>query len=166
MRFISVCTVGLLAISGSAQQVLPKKPAVYIGADRTSRVEVRPPGLRFGLRKPREVALAPLSESEAASLSGPGPRLKVGIQRHLAPHALAAGAWETAPGGGQFWRMSIRSAGSRGMRVELVNFDAGDGLVWLHDGENVAGPYTGKGPHGDGHFWTETVASELATLEY
>src|SRR3954452_8142684 len=113
MRFILIaaCAAGLSVSSSEAQQLLRKDPAVYTGGARTSRVEVRPPGLRFGLRKPREVALAPLSESEAASLSGPGPRLKVGIQRHLAPHALAAGAWETAPGGGQFWRMSIRSAG-------------------------------------------------------
>src|SRR6185437_8073061 len=99
MRFfqIAACAAGLLWISGAgAQQMLRKGPAVYTGGDRTSRVEVRAPGIRLGLRKPREVALAPLSEAEVAILAGPGTRLKAGIQRKLAPHALAAGSWEIA----------------------------------------------------------------------
>ena len=52
------------------------------------------------------------------------------------------------------------------MRVEFAGFDVGEGRVWLHDGSHVAGPYTGTGPHGDGHFWSETVESGSAILEY
>jgi hypothetical protein len=168
MRFftIVVCTAGVCAFSASAQQqVMRKEPAVYAGV-RTSRVEVRPPGIRLGLRKPREVALAPLSESEAAILAGPGTRLKAGIQRRLSPNAIAAGSWETTPGGGRVWRMAVRSPGSHGLRVEFDHFDAGTGQVWIHNGDNVAGPYTGKGPHDDGHFFSETVFSDSAIVEY
>jgi hypothetical protein len=62
--------------------------------------------------------------------------------------------------------MALRSPGSRGIRVEFGNFDAGEGRVWVHDGTHVAGPYTGKGPHGDGNFWSETVESGAAIVEY
>src|SRR5215472_2180254 len=167
MRYsrVAVCAAGLCAFSASAQPVLRKEPAVYTGG-RASRVEVRPPGIRLGLRKPREVTLAPLSEAEVATLSGPDTRLKAGIQRKLAPHALAAGSWEVTPGGARVWRMAVRSPGSHGLRVEFDNFDAGDGRVWLHDGANVAGPYSGRGPYDNGHFFSETVFSESAILEY
>jgi hypothetical protein len=50
--------------------------------------------------------------------------------------------------------------------VEFTNFDAGAGRVWLHDGESVAGPYSGRGPQEDGHFWSETVEGGSAILEY
>src|SRR6266446_1743606 len=116
MRFtmIAACAAGLCLSSADAQQqVLRKEPAVYSGGDRTSRVEVRPPGIRLGLRKPREVALAPLSEAEVAILTGPGTRLKAGIQRKVDAHAIAAGSWETLPGGGRVWHMAIRSPGSQ-----------------------------------------------------
>src|SRR5215475_10079138 len=163
---VAVCAAGLCALGASAQQmVMRKDPAVYTG-NRTSRVEVRPPGIRLGLRKPREVALAPLSEAEVALLSRPGTRLKAGIQRPLAPHALTAGSWETTSGGERVWHMALRSPGSKGLRVEFDNFDVGTGRVWLHNGTDVAGPYTGKGPHNDGHFFSETVFSDSATLEY
>ena len=167
MRYsrVAVCAAGLCAFSAGAQPVLRKEPAVYTGG-RTSRVEVRPPGIRLGLRKPREVTLAPLSEAEVATLSGPDTRLKAGIQRKLAPHSLAAGSWEVMPGGARVWRMALRSPGSHGLRVEFDHFNAGDGRVWLHDGDNVAGPYSGKGPHDNGHFFSETVFSESAILEY
>ena len=127
---------------------------MYSGGDRTSRVEVRPPGLRLGLRNPREVALAPLSEAEVALLTGPGTRLIAGVQRKVAPHAAAAGVWETTAGGSRVWRLALRSPGARAMRVEFAGFDAGEGRVWLHNGASVAGPYTGGGPHNDGHFWS------------
>ena len=164
--WIAACATGLCVSSASAQESLRKDPAVYTVQDRTPRVGVRPPGIRLGLRKPREVALAPLSGTEVAILTGPGTRLKAGIQRRLAAHAIAAGAWETLPGGGRVWHMGIRSPGSQGIRVEFTDFDAADGRVWLHDGTTVAGPYTGKGPHGDGRFWSETVFSESVTVEY
>src|SRR5258706_11616611 len=130
MRFtmIAACAAGLCVSSADAQQqVLRKEPAVYSGGDRTSRVEVRPPGIRLGLRKPREVALAPLSEAEVAILTGPGTRLITGVQRRLAPHAAATGGWETIAGGRPGRRMGLRTPGARALRVEFSHFDAGQG---------------------------------------
>ncbi len=52
------------------------------------------------------------------------------------------------------------------MRVEFRNFSVGNGKVWVHDGSQVAGPYSGNGIFGDGHFWSATIFSELVTIEY
>ena len=122
--------------------------------------------MRLGLRKPREFALASLSENEQAQLAEPGPRLKIGIRRAVAPQALASGTWQTTLDGSRVWRMAIASPGSRGMRVEFDNFSAGAGRVWVHDGEHVAGPYTGAGLYDDGHFWSASVFSGSAIVEY
>lgn len=163
---ISVCALGLSLSVATAQQSLRKEPARFTGPDRVSRVEARPPGMRLGLRNPREIALASLSESEMARLAEPGSRLKTGIRRTLAPHAMVAGNWETTSEGTRLWRMAIRSPGSHGMRVEFENFSVGAGRVWVHDGSHVAGPYTGRGVYDGGHFWSGAIASNSAIVEY
>ncbi|MCU1236755.1 MAG: hypothetical protein JWP63_4722, partial [Candidatus Solibacter sp.] len=162
----SVCAVGLGVSIAGAQQLTRKEPARFTGTDRVSPAEARPPGMRLGLRQPRQFALASLSETERAHLTEPGPRLKTGIRRTLAPHALAAGTWQTASDGTRLWRIAIHSPESRGMRVEFDNFSVGAGRVWVHDGDRVAGPYTGEGIYGDGHFWSASVFSSSAIVEY
>ncbi len=163
---ITAWAVTLCAAISNAQPVLRKEPALYAGTERTSRVEVPPPGIRFGLRKPREFALAPLSVPERAGLAGPGPRLRTGVHRSLPANLLSAGDWETTAEGKRVWRMAIRSPGSLGIRVEFRNFSAGGGRVWLHNGDQIAGPYNGRGIFEDGHFWSATVFSDSVTLEY
>src|ERR1017187_1387805 len=103
--FISVCAVGIGVSLAGAQQISRKEPAVYAGTERAARVRARPPGMRLALRPPRQLGLAPLSGGELARLAEPGPRLKTGIRRALAPHALASGAWETTSEGARLWRM-------------------------------------------------------------
>lgn len=158
--------VSLWVSIAGAQQALRKEPVHYAGTERASRVEARPPGIRLGLRKPREFALVPLSVAETARLTEPGARLKVGIHRSLPADVLSAGVWETTSEGARVWRMALRSPGSEGIRVEFRNFSVGNGKVWLHDGDQVAGPYTGSGIFDDGHFWSATVFSESVVLEY
>src|SRR5438477_12082188 len=84
-----------ISIAG-AQQAPRKEPVQYAGTERAPHAGVRPPGIRFGLRKPRELVLAPLSESEVARFTEPSTRLKIGLQRSLPPEAMANGVWETA----------------------------------------------------------------------
>ena len=50
---------------------------------------------------------------------------------------------------------------SQAMRVEFLNFSAGTGNVWLHDGDQVAGPYTGRGIYDDRHFWSAAIFSDI-----
>ena len=162
----AACAAMLCASIAGAQPVSRKESAQYVAPERASRVEARPPGIRFGLRKPRELALAPLSGSELARLAAPDSRLKTGVHRSLPPGALAAGAWESTAEGTRVWRMAIHSPDAAGIRVEFRNFDVGSGTVWLHDGNQPAGPYTGRGIFDDGRFWSATVFSESVTIEY
>ena len=164
--FIPVCAIGLGVSIASAQQIARKEPAVYAGPERAAREQARPPGIRLGLRKPRELSLDPLSESELARLAAPDGRLKAGIRRALAPHAMAAGAWQTTSERTRVWRMAIQSPASRGMRVEFGGFSVGGGNVWVHDGSHIAGPYTGRGLFDDGHFWSAAVFSGSIIVEY
>ena len=149
-----------------AQQVSRQEPAVFAGTDHAPRAVVRPPGIRLNLRPARQFALAPLSDSERARLAGRTFPLRIGIRRALAPHTQAAGAWETTSEGTRVWRLSIHSPESRGLRLEFDSFAVGAGNVWVHDGTHVAGPYTGRGLFDDGHFWSATVSSSSATVEY
>jgi hypothetical protein len=163
----SAWAAGLVGVSLAGAQTVPRKePAQYVVPERASRVEAPPPGMRLGLRKPREFALAPLRGSEVALLSEPGPRLRTGVHRSLPPGILSTGTWEVTSEGVRIWRMVLRSPGSTGLRVEFRNFSAGNGLVWLHDGAHVAGPYTGRGLFDDGHFWSASLSADSITIEY
>ena len=164
--FITVCAVGLGVFIAGAQQISPKEPAVYPGTERAARPSARPPGMRLGLRPPREFRLGPLSEAELARLAEKTIRLKIGVQRAMEPHAMATGMWETTSEGARIWRMAIQSPGARGMRVEFDEFSAGEGSVWVHDGTHTAGPYTGRGLFDDGHFWSAAVFSGSVIVEY
>ena len=159
-------TVWLCLTTAGAQQAPRKEAVQFAVTERVSRVEARPPGLRFGLHRPREFALAPLSESEFARFTEPSTRLKIGIERALPPETLSTGAWEATAEGTRVWRMMLRSPGSRGLRIEFRNFSVGSGNVWLHDGSEYAGPYTGKGMYDNGQFWSGNLLSESVTLEY
>lgn len=107
-----------------------------------------------------------MSESERAQLAGPGTRLKAGIHRALPPGWQGSGAWQSTLDGTRLWRVSLRSAGSLGTRVEFRDFSVGAGSVWLYDGVQFVGPYSGRGPFDDGHFWSASVESESVILEY
>ena len=168
MRYflLSASVVAISSLSVGAQTPARKEPFYYAGGERASRAEARPPGLRLGLRPARVFALAPLSDAESARLSEPDSKLRIGVHRRIAEGALGAGAWQTTADGTSLWRMSVRSPGSTGVRLEFDRFSAGAGRLWLYGGDQVDGPYTGRGPFEDGHFWSATIFSESVTLEY
>jgi hypothetical protein len=88
------------------------------------------------------------------------------VHRQLPPDALGAGAWEVTAEGNRIWRMSIHSPNSISTRVEFRNFAVGSGQVWVHNGKQSAGPYTGMGLFDDGHFWSDSVSTDSLTIEY
>lgn len=157
----------ILGVGIAGAQSAPRKdPVHYSGTGLAPRVEARPPGIRLGLARPPESALSPLSESEKARLAAPGPRLRTGIHRQPPAGWMQTGAWQTASDGTPLWRVALRSPGSMGIRVEFREFSVGAGRVWLYDGTQFVGPYSGRGLYDDGHFWSATVASESVVVEY
>ena len=168
MRFLTSAVLALTLGGGiaGAQPAPRKEPVHFSGPALAPSVEARPPGIRLGLARPREFALSQLSESEKARLAMRGPRLRTGIHRQIPPAATQSGAWQTAPDGTPLWRVALRSPGATGMRVEFRDFSVGDGKVWLYEGTQFVGPYSGRGPYDDGHFWSASVGSESVVLEY
>jgi lysyl endopeptidase len=165
MRTLALMAAAFVSLA-SAQVVPPKSPARLAETDRASRAEARPPGLRSGMPRTREFSLTPLSETERQRVARPDTRLKTGVHRALPSATLASGAWDISPEGVRVWRVSLRSPGATGIRLEFTNFDIADGKVWLHDGAQAVGPYTGRGLYDDGHFWSGSIFAESVTVEY
>jgi hypothetical protein len=147
-----------------AQEPRKKEPAFFAGENNLDSPEV-PPSLRVSLRAPSEFALDPLGSSELAWLAKPSDPPRIGVHRDLAPGALDKGAWEMLADGGTIWRIALRSPGAVGIRVQFSDFNAGKGKVWLH-GDQVIGPYTGRGIFENGEFWSASAFSESVTIEY
>ena len=73
-------------------------------------------------------------------------------------------------------QFTVSSAGAVALRLHFDGFDLGDGKVWVYPAgatreylaENPSaadGPLTGRGPHGDGEFWTKPIEGDTATVE-
>lgn len=121
--------------------------------------------LRRGLPRAVEKILPAFDPVPQIEEPAVGPK-RVGTHRALDNSFLDAGRWDVLPDGREIWRAGIRSPGAQAMRVHFRDFNAGDGAVWIHDGETSAGPYTARGIFGDGDFWTEIAAGEALTIEY
>lgn len=93
----------------------------------------------------------------------------VGVHRSArsAMEGLSGAAWTAAPSGENLWSVELRSPDAQAMRVLFTGFDAGSGEVWVHDGgEQVVGPYSGRGPHDRGRFWSDFIVGDSVIVEY
>jgi len=110
--------------------------------------------MAFHLPATRGVELQPVSNAERTTTLHPGAPRRVGLHRSLPAGALDQGAWITLPNGKQIWQVSIHSPGAVQLRVQIGEFAAGAGRVWVHNGVEADGPYTGAGIYGNGEFWS------------
>lgn len=85
--------------------------------------------------------------------------------RSAAPGLL--GAWGLTHANEPIWRLTIRSAEAAAIAVRFETFDV-DGAVWVYTqaGDAHAGPYTGRGPRGNGQFWSVPIRADTVTVEY
>ena len=116
--------------------------------------------------------LSPVADAEiaAAKRSTPEYSTFAGLHRDVPGEFLRDARLEQLDTGRQLWRASLRSEGAGGVRVHFTGFDAGAGRVWVHDGSGeeseIYGPYTARGPYGDGDFWSDIVLSDRIIIEY
>ncbi len=101
----------------------------------------------------------------------PPPRaglLRVATNRPIDVSQMAAGVWQQTTDGNSVWRLALRSNQAVGVRLHFVDFNAGQGQIWIHDAssQQVFGPYTGRGRNQDGDFWTEVVFADTVEIEY
>jgi hypothetical protein len=68
---------------------------------------------------------------------------------------------------GNVWSAAVASPGATAIRLHIKDFDLPEGAeLWLYNRFGEAfGPFTGKGPDGDGVFWANTVAGSEVLLQ-
>lgn len=89
-----------------------------------------------------------------------------GVHVPLDARALAKGSWHKLPDGRSAWMLQVESPGAQALRFQFRDFQVGKGNVWVHAAGEVGGPYTGRGQHDDGEFWSETIHGAIVTLEF
>lgn len=128
-----------------------------------------------------QIELPPLSEEEAEGLFesdnplSPTKKIKVGVDRDLylsGPTATdpSLGLVTPLPDGSVLWTLRIRSEGALGTRLHLMDCSLGEGeQIIVYDPANVdqaVGPFQGKGPNGNGDFYSPTLFTQEFVLEY
>jgi hypothetical protein len=121
-----------------------------------------------------------LSSDERAQLqqvvpSGPGP-LRIGAVKKLVPALLvsgleqarlstrgtsvAGGTLRATDDGGFVWAATVASPGAVRLRLQVTGVDlpARTALYFVGADGEAYGPYDGRGPNGDGEFWTDSVS--------
>jgi hypothetical protein len=131
-----------------------------------------PPSLEAKVGKPKFFKLKPLEKKEIDAVKAKAAEPQAaGTHRPIEVRSLDKGKWRKLSNGASIWRLGIESPGAAGLRVHFTGFDAGAGKLWLHaqaghGKPEVVGPYSGKGPHKDGDFWSDIVFSSSVIVEY
>jgi len=83
-----------------------------------------------------------------------------------APRRTGTGFAQATPDGGFIWAVSMTSDGAVGMRLHVQGMSLpGDAdMYWMSMAGEIFGPYKGRGPNGDGDFWTSTVSGSEGVL--
>lgn len=180
-RLVALLSLASLSVFG--QETISVDGAYYRAPEKSAKqrnAQLAPPSAAAGLGLPIRATLPALSAEERNSVAPLGGRDAVGVHRSLKGQAESVrltsglgtrvpGAWSDTPGNARVWRWTVNSPGALAMRVHLKDFQTG-GRLWIYGANGIAGrvegPFTGKGPHSDGDFWSPTVEGEVVTLEY
>lgn len=114
--------------------------------------------------------LPPLDPSEKL-WEGPDKKRRIGAVRTLS-HPLAPYSDSTSYGvaEGELRLMGVISEGALSTRVRFERMALPDGarlyVYSMADPEEVYGPYEGRGPSGDGNFWTPPMKGDGVAVEY
>lgn len=100
----------------------------------------------------------------------PGPA-RVGVVRPLHAPAITDFAVATElEDGGKLWTFTVESAEAYGTRLHFSNFDVGHGELvvfsYVDDQVITRGPYTGRGPNGNGELWTASLPGDIVYVEF
>lgn len=115
-----------------------------------------PPGerkVRVGVEKPvdMQVAFSDLRPNELTQT----------------PRALPHGAIRGDGRGGFHWTGIIEASDAAALRLRFVNFSLPNNAeLYLYNEQGVVvGPYTRRGPNGDGEFWSHTLRGSRITVQ-
>jgi hypothetical protein len=129
---------------------------VEVGADELARLEQASPGdrrVRVGFTRPIETRIE-FGGVRASDLSN-------------APQSLPIGSIRRMGAGGFLWTAAVESPGAAALRLRLSGFSLPrNAELLLYDDQGGSfGPYTGRGIHGDGQFWTHTIGGSKVVIQ-
>jgi len=166
MRSLAL-SLSLVALPLTAQDIsIPGK--FHTGNPKQGRYaasEVLLPSWSAGLEAMNPYSL-PALRPDTAGLPKLFGRPVVGESRDLEKGSMERGEWRMLDDGRWLWRWSVRSDGAKGLRLHFTDFQVGEGTVWVGKGTSAAQEFAGRGVHGDGEFWSATVAGDTAELEF
>jgi hypothetical protein len=189
LAFAGLASSAVLLLSGEAPAGPPAafetdgvRGAVVDRGERVERAALRTVNIEaFG--DPRAIGVAERAtvrwtalDMEAISLedamdgADAGRAHRVGVGRAM-PGAVMTpwrgGEWLRA-GEENIWRIALHSPDAQGMRIHFSAFDlpAGARVVVQGDGDARAAVYEGRGPLGDGFFWSPAALGETVVVEY
>ncbi len=168
-RIWLACLGAYLAVHSLAAQGV--SGAVSPGLPRPPERPALPPGYAMDFQRPPTYRLSPLSTAERSRARSRRLPQK-GVARAMPSQALRLATVATLPNGRRLWRASISSPGASGLRVHITHYNGGAGQVWIYtrvpDGgqPQVEGPFTGRGPFGDGDVWTGVLEADSVEIEY
>ena len=182
-RFVLSCLVVLLGLPASGgwaeadEQAFGHRTSLGVSRDiarqRAERLHAfleaeRPAGSAAA------PAVARVTAAELESIEAPHPEglVKVGLTKKL-PTPVAFGRGRQSGGftetadGGYVWSAAIRSPGASALRLKFANVRLPDhaDLYVYNDLGDARGPYQGTGPHGNGSFWSHTLAGDTAYVQ-
>ena len=163
----------LSVLATLAVLVLSCLPHVVLSAESVPNLAAEaPPSFSLGLQSTdASVVLAPLGPEEVDELDALG-RPPSGVTRLLTPQrmrelsAAPGPAWSQTVAG-LVWRVQVESPDAKALRLHFSGFAVGEGGLWIHSkSTRTFGPYRGRGPFGDGDFWTPTLLGDAVVVEF
>ncbi len=93
-----------------------------------------------------------------------GETRSIGLEKS---ETVEVGRTATKAEGGFVWTTSVRAEEANGLRIRFSNVDLPDGaaLYIYSDAGEAHGPYSGRGPHDSGEFWSNSVLGQDAWVQ-
>lgn len=133
-----------------------------------------PPSLALSLPSTANIlTLLPLGPDELEGLEDSQDRVRwSGISRPISADLLERylkntdGGW-TLTSLGPVWRLHLTSRSANAIRIRFQDMVLGNGRLWIRtEQDRVLGPYTDRGPYGNGEFWSPLVRGDSVEIEY
>jgi hypothetical protein len=133
-----------------------------------TRADTDLPSVRYGSHIDLNQPGVTLEQLDARSLTLEPNQIGVNRSVEVSPNTRAQKF--VNPDGSQIIVLIIKSSGASGIGVHFRNFALADGEeVYVYGAatdSTVFGPFTDKGPWGNGEFWSGTVDGDTAVIEF
>jgi len=134
-----------------------------------TRADMVLPSSRYGLQIDWNQTSVSLGALDVHSVPMRAPN-QIGVNRSVAVSPNTRAQSFINSDGSQITVLTIKSSGASGISVHFRNFALSDGdevyVYGLATDSIVFGPYVNKGPWGSGEFWSGTMGSDTAVIEF